>query len=302
MNTANTLRFGWLPDSQTYETDRIIINPLKDFDEAVSAVHVLGHIHKKWFYPPLQAYANGENDSRPPVPMPWFALPETHQIFNKTNTCIPGFLEFVILLFGWSQGLRLYPEGHGHHYRVATEVGMLTDFRIMDIDVEKYLCLVEEFWRNHYETGAAAGLFAAVHWYLYSCSYHQQFERFMNQYQVLDACFHVYCTIKGEKVDKFKHFMRAKVLCDNLGLQMPAWAIAIEGRKTTPLAVIRNEVIHEAKWGGAPIGFVCLAGDFQNILLELKNFNCRLIASLLGVTGSYVFSSSQTRQPRRLNF
>jgi hypothetical protein len=281
------------------------ITPLNDLDEAVTAVRASGHIHEKWFYPPRQFNSYGGNESGPPVPTPWFELAATHQIEDKTGFETTEFLEFMILLFGWSQGLLLYPEGWGHHYRVATEVGMLTDFRIRDIDIETFLKLGEAFWLNHHESGAATGLFAAVHWYLYSCSYRQQFERFMNQYKVLDTCFSVYLAMHGIKKKKpCFHFDRAKFLCEKMGLQIPSWAESItkKGRQTSPLAEIRNELVHEAKWAGAPIGFACLSGEYQNILLELKNFNCRLISALLGISGAYVSSSSQTRHPRHLKF
>jgi hypothetical protein len=303
VKTANSLKFGWLPDSNTYETESIKIKPLDDFEEVISSISASGNIHEKWFYPPLRSIPKLSDELSPPVPSPWFALPETHQIVDKTNTDITGSLEFMILLFGWSQGLRLYPEGYGHHNRVATEIGMLTDFRICDVDVPKFLNLTEVFWKNHRGTGVEAGLFAAVHWYLYSCSYHQQFERFMYQYQVLDACFKVYCSMNGIK-EPNGHYRRAKFLSDKLGLQVPSWAEPTTkgSRKASPIAELRNELLHEAKWAGEPIGYACLSDEYPNILYELKNFNCRLIAALLGISGSYVYSSSQTRHPRRLTF
>lgn len=298
----HSLSFGWFPKPDSYETDLIKISPRDDFEEAVSAVQSCGYIHKKWLYPPIETFS--EEESGPPVPVPWFSLPVTHKIECNKALESPKFLEFIMLIFGWSQGLQLSAEGWGHHYRVATEVGMLNDFFIRKDDAESLLTLTEKFWLDHWESGVASKLLAAVHWYLYSYSYHQEFEKFMNQYQVLDACFRVYCEMQSGKEKEPPHSQRTSFLCEKLGLQMPSWAESFQkGNKwTSILSEIRNDLFHEARWAGAPIGAAVLSGDHQNILLELKAFNCRLIAALLGVTGSYISSSSQTRQMHLLKF
>ena len=56
---------------------------------------------------------------------------------------------------------------------------------------------------------------------------------------------------------------------------------------------LRNDLFHEAKFGGAPI-ISCFPQMKGNILLQLKAFNCRLMASL-GATGNY-FLIEQSNQ------
>ena len=290
------MNFGWFPEQQTYETSTVRIETLPDFNESVSTVRESGNVHEGWFCAPIQAGANHEEPC-PPVPIPWFSLPLTHRIEHRNEAASSEPFEFLIMVFGWSQGLRLQPEGSGHFYRVALEPHKLTDFILLEQDVPRLLDLAEAFWHRRQADGIASTMFGAMHWFLFSQSYYHYFERFMMQYIVLDTIYRVQASISGRQCNS--HARRAEYLADSLDVPLPSWG-RMDSTGRTEISQLRNDLFHEAKFGGAPIGFA-FPPIQGNILVSLQAFNCRLIAALIGARGRYSRSSSETRQMRRLS-
>jgi hypothetical protein len=291
------MKFGWFPKKIRYKTSKINIDPLPEFEDSVSAVRDSGYVNKGWFCAPIQIRKENSQEPCPPVPIPWFALPLTHLLEYQGRLASSKLNEFLIILFGWSQGLRFQPEGWGHFYRVATEPGMLTDFIIFDQDVPRLLDLAETFWHRHQSDDAAATMFGAIYWFLFSQSYRQYFERFMMQYIVLDTIYRIHESISGSRSGT--HAMLIGNLATSLNVPLPSWGI-VDSTGKSEISRLRNDLFHEAKFAGAPIGFALPAMQ-GNILLELEAFNSRLMAALLGATGNYSRSSSQTRQIHRFS-
>jgi hypothetical protein len=175
---------------------------------------------------------------------------------------------------------------------------MLTDFILIEKDVPRLLDLVEVFWHRYQATGVAATMFGAVHWFLFSQSYFHYFERFMMQYMILDTIYNVQERISGVKCRL--HAKRVEYLANSLEVPLPSWG-QVDSSDKSEISELRNALIHEAKFAGAPIGFA-FPKMKGNILLQLEAFNCRLIAAQLGATGRYSRSSSQTRHPYRFHF
>ncbi len=286
------MQFGWIPKQNTIESSSYVIEILPDFEDAVQSVRESGYVQDGWFYVPMQENQNGSSESFAPVPMPWFSLPYTHKIECRNVSVPPELLHFIITVFGWTQGLWLQPEEWGHLSRVAIDPGKLTDFIIFKQDIPRVIDLADAFWNRHRADGIAATLFGAIHWFLISQSYHQYFERFMMQYIVLDTIYKVQASISGRKCNR--HAMRTEYLSHSLDVPLPSWGIVNSDSKSE-LSVIRNDLFHEAKFGGVPIGFG-FPSTSGNILVSLQSFNSRLIAALLGATGKYSRSSSETRQ------
>lgn len=286
------MKFGWFPEQQTYETFTVRIEALPYFEESVLAVRESGNVHEGWFCVPIQVGHENSAEPCPPVPISRFSLPPTHRMEYRSEAASSELLEFLITVFGWSQGLRLQPEGWGHFYRVALEPHKLTDFILFKQDVPRVLDLSDAFWHRHQADGVAATMFGAIHWFLFSQSYYQYFERFMMQYIVLDTIYRVQASISGKKCNS--HARRAEYLANSLKVPLPSWG-SMDSAGESEISRLRNELFHEAKFGGAPIGF-----DFpkmhRNTLVSLQAFNSRLIAALLGATGHYSRSSSQTMQ------
>ncbi|MEO6486676.1 MAG: hypothetical protein ABIO78_01915 [Thermoanaerobaculia bacterium] len=115
-------------------------------------------------------------------------------------------------------------------------------------------------------------------------AYEHAFERFMAQYQVLDACWSVHEKMHGAK--RPGQAARIGELAKFYNLKCPAsWSST---KENDVIADIRNQIIHEATWGGATIGFAHPGGLNQSIHLELYWFNSRLILALLGEDSAYV--------------
>ena len=292
------MKFGWFPKNYICETSTLCIQTLPKFEDSVSRIENSAHIYKDWFYPPIKAGNKSADEPIPPVPVLWFPLPLTHNIEHKCGSASSALNEFLIIVFGWSEGLRLIPEGWGHFYRAAVKPGKLTDFILFEEDVPRLLDLAEGFWHQHKEAGVAGTMFGAVHWFLFSQSYFYYFERFMMQYMVFDTLYNIQQRISGFKSKS--HAKRVEDLAVFLKVPVPSWG-QVDSSGKSEISQLRNDLIHEAKFAGAPIGFA-LPKMKGNILVQFEAFNCRLIAAQLGATGRYSQSSSQTRQPYRLHF
>jgi len=268
---------------------------LPEFEKSVADVQESEYICDDWFWVPLQDRPGNAGDSFPPVPIPWFSLPSTHVLEVTNGTVSDALNEYLVAVFGWSQGLRLIPEGWGHFYRVAVKQRKLSDFVILDQTVLKLLGLAEEFWHRHRIDGLASKMFGAIHWYLFSQSYRQYFERFMMQYIVLDTIYNIQASISGIKCRA--HAERVEYLSRALNVPVPSWGKVVSsgGAKRSEISIIRNELFHEARFANAPIGFKFPTMDKGNMLIHLQSFNSRLFAALLGATGNYSRSSCENR-------
>lgn len=291
------MKFGWFPKQNNYKTSTVFINPLPEFEDSVSTVRESNYVHEGWFCAPIQTGGENSQESYPPVPVPRFSLPLTHFIGYHNSADSSKLSEFLIMVFGWSQGLRFQPEGWGHFYRVAIEPGKLTDFILFEADVPRLLDLAEAFWHRHQVDSVAATILGAIHWFLFSQSYRHYFERFMMQYIVLDTLYRIQESIAH--IRSSTHAKRIETLADSLNVPLPSWG-NVDSTGKSEISRLRNDLFHEAKFGGEPIGFAFPAMK-GNILLQLKDFNCRLMAALLGATGNYSRSSSQTRQMHRFS-
>lgn len=275
-------RFGWLPDAARYDTLTMSIAPETEFDPARAGMSIRD-AQDGWIYaPPSDGNSSG--------PFQRFELPQTH-VLTISGTSDDEAQNFIITFFGWLHGLRLVPEGWGHFYRVAIKRGALTDFVCSQTNVPRLLELAERFWINHRTDRAAKTLFGALHWYLFSQSYHHAFERFLAQYMVLDTLHETHCLMANRR--RARHACRVEFLSGELGMELPAWGRVIGN--DCELSKIRNELVHESKFAGEPIGLAVTSRE-TNILLDLQAFNCRLIAAIVDAHGAYSRSSSETRQ------
>ena len=275
-------RFGWLPDSASFETATIKIEPDPAFEAARSAVRP--HISKDgWFYPLVSG-------DEPSTVFNRFELPPTH-VLGCAGPATEEVENFLITFFGWLRGLRLVPEEWGHFYRAATKPGMLTDFLQVRRDVSRLLELAERFWHDHQPDGAAKVFFGALHWYLFSQSYYHPFERFLAQSMVLDTLYETHHLMGGRRASR--HSQRVAVLADELQLELPSWGRITENG--CELSQMRNKLIHESNFAGEPIGFAVTSRE-TTVLLGLVAFNCRVMAAIIGAHGPYSRSSAETMQ------
>ena len=219
-------------------------------------------------------------------------LPCTHVLVFKSGVQAEELERFVITFFGWLKGLHLVQEGWGHLYRVAVKCGQLTDFNCHNQIVTRAIELAQSFWTQHQADGAAKSLFGALHWYLFSHSYTHIFERFLMQYMVMDALYRTHSILSGERCAK--HAQRVEFMASKLDLALPSWGQVT--RNGCEISRMRNELVHESKFAGEPIGLAVTSTE-SRILLGLEAFNCRAIAAIVGAHGPYSHSSAETMQP-----
>lgn len=160
---------------------------------------------------------------------------------------------------------------------------MLNSFDCSREFCEECLERASIFWGGHYKGNASEELrlmFGALSWFTFSQSYPHLFERSGAQYQVLDTCWNLHSLIAGVK-SKSPHGERASNLCSEYGIKPPDWLGS--------LVKLRNELTHEAKFSGKPLGFGANQ-EASEATDGLIRFNQRLLLALLGV--EHAFTSS----------
>lgn len=247
----------------------------------------------EWCYPPLRPL-NISVDA-PLIPTT-FSLPATHQIHLTAVNATDEEANFMIALFGLLKGQRLQRSEWQHFYK-APVARKLNDFVATDVQITKTMDIAAAFWRNHTNPEVRRLAFGALHWHLFAQLYEHQFERFNAQYMALDACAELALKIgfPGYPSTRPSHATRASKLCDCTGAPKPIWADPVAGQQSCALALRRNELAHEAMYGGQPVGFAHPL-EHINMELELTGLVARIFLSILGVSNEYTRSECTTRQ------
>lgn len=293
------IELGWLPENRSYNFPGGTIVPLDDIEVRVASVRTCDRISGGWLYPPLERRHRSLTSKGPPPELyaRTFSLPTTHRLtLVGPPSAHDEMLPLFVTVFGLMKGLRLLPEDWLHTMRAAMEPGRLVDFRCDRSAVCEVLELTSSFWhRNHRKTRDE--FFSALHWHLLGQSYENPFESFMAQYMVLDACWFVHEELNSPKKQlrspkkPLRHAERVVEMASTYCLDLPKWAHTnINGR--SELSGVRNELIHEAKWAGQPVGFSCLPAT-ESIDYELGLLNTRLLLAILGWKNKYVRSRIQ---------
>jgi hypothetical protein len=191
--------------------------------------------------------------------------------------------------------MRLVPEGWSHFYKATIDTCKLTDLVCNTGEMTEVVRRASKWWQSA-DAERRQRMFGAIHWYCFSGAYEHQFERFAALYTVLDTLHWVHLRQTGAKTSK--HAEIPLTLAKAYGMQVPSWAEISKG--TCSLALLRNEFIHEARFGGVPIGFAHPTG-ISSINLELSAFLTRLIMAVLGIQCRYSESPVTTRQMHGLD-
>lgn len=231
-----------------------------------------------------------------------FSLPETHQIHLTASTATDDEANFMIALFGMLKGQRLQRPEWQHFYKTPV-ASKLNDFDASDDQITKTLDIAAEFWRRHTSVEVRKLAFGALHWHLFAQLYEQQFERFNAQYMALDACAELALaiTFPGYPGRRPPHSTRASTLCDCTGVPKPAWVDPQDAETSCALAQRRNDLAHEAMYGGQPVGF-SFPTTHANMELELTGLVARNFLRLMGVQNEYTQSTCTTRAMHGFSF
>ena len=115
--------------------------------------------------------------------------------------------------------------------------------------------------------------------------YNWDWERLQTEYQVVDA-FYAVARSRFKLTYRQKHGKRIEILCKQFGLYWPADLV-------DRIVDLRNNLIHEALWGGQMPG---TAPDEETFYapIWLRRFNKRLGLAILGFENDYVSSRWNT--------
>jgi len=294
------VRFGYLQERTVIDWSSGSIIPLDNIASIVEHVQADGNAYGDWFYPPLEPAALDPKETKnaPLVQTPGFSLLSTHLLSLKSQDCTDHCANFVIALFGMLKGRRLQRGGWQHFYKAPID-RKLCDFYADKLAIAHALDKACAFWLKHTDEDIRKLAFGAVHWHLFAQIYQHSFERFNAQYMALDACYKL-ATKTRVGFKSASHTYRASALCAKLGVPTPSWAIPTGG-KTCALAERRNALVHEAMYGGEPVGFTHPAED-KGMELELTGLVARLLLRLLGIENEYTRSACTTYQTIGFSF
>jgi hypothetical protein len=161
------IKFGFWTRPRQLAFDTTNILPVPEHDSVVRGIRESGRVAEKWFHPPFtRAYdAKTPPDERPLVYQGSFGVKATHTLTMQDVPEAQRCGEFLIVLLGMLEGIRLIPETWNHFYRVAIEPNSLTDLVCDRREEETVLKLSQQFWAGK-DDAARRLIFGAIH-----CSY-----------------------------------------------------------------------------------------------------------------------------------
>jgi hypothetical protein len=285
-------RFGFLPLRLDLDATPFGISSLETIEQSIAVVAKSPRRIHGWLWPPT----TGKNGFDP---YPRFGVPFTHQLTlkNVSPADADALAEFMITALGFLHGIVLIPEGWGHMTRVNVDADQLCDYVLEDTARLRVLTAAIKFWELHPEHRQS--LFGLMYWHCAASAFPNDHERFAWHYTVLDACWLLHARLNElSRPDREPHAERIKKLAAAYQLKVPApWD---DGKA---IITIRNHLIHEARWGGKPIGFGpgpeigygtnrYGGGPIQSISLidTLVSFTTRAILAILGEVSAYVQS------------
>lgn len=298
------MKFGFLIDSKTFVCNGFKISPVFEFDSILKDFHKSACISKGWLYGPKIELSKSSAEKKnfeanaPIVRKSFFQMNSTHEI-TSTEDYSDDHLRFLILGYGFLQGLYLTPEGYSYLGRTAYEPNKLNGLLLKGDDYINGMESINQFYIDSDEEKRNQ-MFACIHWYLISQSYEFAWDKFDAQYKVMDGIWNLSGIAEDNKRKKgnyIPHPQRPVKLTEKYGLKLPIWSKLNSDGKSR-LSKQRNELVHEAKYGGNPIGY---SYPEENYNLQFKSFNTKLIAAVLGINTPYLKAEPNNRLPSRWN-
>jgi hypothetical protein len=287
------MKFGFLIDSKAFVCDGFKIAPVLEFNSVLKNFYKSACVSKGWFYGPKTELSKSSAEKKefeanaPIVHKSFFQMNSTHQI-TATKDYSDHHLRFLILGYGFLQGLYLTPEGYSYLGRTAYKPTKLNGLSLISDNYINGMECINQFYIDSNEEKRNQ-IFACIHWYLIGQSYQFSWDKFDAQYKVLDGIFNFSELQNNPKY--ISHPNRPVKLAEKYGLILPLWA-ELDTNKKSKLSKLRNDLVHEAKYGGHPIGYLY---PEENYNLEFRSFNTKLIAAALGIETPYLRTEPNNR-------
>lgn len=277
------LRFGFLIDKKEFNCRDFSIVTVDEFAEIVNSFYEYVQVSNGWIYGPEKRLnkSHGEKEKfKQPGPLvrdSFYRMSDTHEI--KTNIKDEEHLRFLILGYGFLQGLYLTPEGYSYLGCIPYEPGKLNGLLLLKDDYVNGMEIINYYFKSSTVENRNQ-MFACIHWFSIGQSFSFAWDKFDAQYKVLDGIYRL-SGITGVPL----HAERPVALASKYNIKRPKWAELDSSGKKSQLSIHRNELVHEAKYAGHPIGY---SYPSENYSLELTSFNTKLIAAALGIDTPYL--------------
>lgn len=298
------MNFGFLIDSKAFQCNGFKIAPVLEFDSVLKDFYKSVCVSNGWLYGPKTELSKSSAEKKdfeanaPIVHKSFFQMNSTHQI-TSTKGYSDDHLRFLILGYGFLQGLYLTPEGYLYLDRAAYKPSELNGVHLFDNDYVNGMESINRFYTNSTQKQRNQ-MFACIHWYLIGQGYQFGWDKFDAQYKVMDGVWNISGIAEENKRNKrnyIPHPERPVKLTEKYDLKLPKWA-ELDGEGKSELSKQRNELVHEAKYGGHPIGY---SYPYENYNLEFRSFNTKLIAAALGIDTQYLQAEPNFRVKGRWN-
>lgn len=280
--------FGWLGERLEVSDPTFEIRPLNSFDRAVEVVKESARMGPAWFYPPIVTSSTEGVD----VPVERFALPSTHLLVTPGRPYDEDYGAFAVIVLGFLLGLRFTIEGTGHLRPTPWKRGTLVGFVPTGKELLACLHKATTFWDSN-TAEVRRLMFGAVHWHLTAQSYDHQYERFAWAYTVMDnlhrVAWHTSPAYKAKIPNaKGQHGERPKALAAVFGSPLPKPFTDPAGAadNVAVLVAMRNELVHEGRWAGEPLGYAA-DGKGHDIIMHLDHFCAQVILGVLDIDCRY---------------
>lgn len=286
------MKFGFLLDPTTFECNGFRIAPVMEFESVLKDFYKTARVSKGWFYGPKIELSESDDEKNEfeadtvVANASFFRMNPTHEIIS-TEDYSDDHLRFLILGYGFLQGLYFTPESYSYLGRTAYEPTKLNGLLLNGDDYVNGMKCINRFYIDASENKRNQ-MFACIHWYLIAQSYEFAWDKFDGQYKVLDGIWNI-SELEGN------HTKRLINLAEKYSLKLPVWA-RLNAKGKSKLSKQRNELVHEAKYNGHPIGY---SYPDENYSLEFRSLNTKLIAAALGIDTPYLQSEPNNRMPCR---
>ena len=284
------LDFGYFPEELTLHGQDWSLSTLPELPERIARVNNEEHVRQNWYYPGNQRWQTVGSDviSSDPFTHRVFGLPKTH-LFELRSSDVPEHVKFLIWVLSFFTGMRLTSLREGFLDATPITRGSLVDFNFIG-PLERAVEMGQSYWRDNAACVVQTKrLIGAIH-ALFLAQYprHMEFEKFTWLYTALDACFAILMDREAAPKRIIPHAHRITWMCGQVDIPVPVWASLQEGKKpksfTSHIADLRNPLLHEALYSDEPLGFALAPTASANLPLEMKNFLCRMIAGIIGVS------------------
>ena len=282
------MKFGFLIDREEFKCSDFSVVTVSNYNSIMEWFYGSVRASKGWIYGPekeMEQTSIEKEKFKQPGPIvtdSFYQMPATHEI--TTSTTNDGYLRFLILGYGFLQGLYLTPEGYSYLGRAPYETGKLNGLLLSGDDCVNGMEAISTYYKTSTQEQRDQ-MFACIHWFSVGQSFKFEWDKFDAQYKVLDGLY----KLSGIRIQN--HARRPVELAQRYNIILPDWARPNSSGKSQ-LSILRNELVHEARYGGHPIGYSYPA---QNYSLEFTSFNTKLIAAALGINTPYLQAEPTNR-------